>query len=121
MPLDLDDTDKAALVEVLRQTIATDPFPLSPRIRRLRSILDKLAPPPPRPEPYPAPKPAGEPSMVLAKKNAAPALTADQNWLTGQVGSVPLRFVARRARRLLAVVLARGPLLRVAACKTAQG
>ena len=71
MPLDLDDTDKAALVEVLRQTIATDPFPLSPRIRKLGAILAKLEPPPPRPEPpepYPAPKPPAQPSMVLAKK-----------------------------------------------------
>jgi hypothetical protein len=68
MPLDLDETDRAALVELLRQTISADRYPLSPRIRKLRTILDKLAPPPPRPEPYPAPKPPREPSMVLAKK-----------------------------------------------------
>jgi hypothetical protein len=67
MSLDLDDSDKTALVELLRETIAADRYPLSPRIRKLRSILDKLAPSP-RPEPYPAPKPIGEPSIVLAKK-----------------------------------------------------
>jgi hypothetical protein len=68
MPLDLDDADKAALVELLRQTIAADRYPLSPRIRRLRAILDKLVPPTPRPEPFPPPKPIGEPSHVLAKR-----------------------------------------------------
>jgi hypothetical protein len=68
MPLDLDDIDKAALVELLREVIATDPFPLSPRIRKLRVILDKLEPPPPGPQPYPAPKPPAQPSHLLAKK-----------------------------------------------------
>jgi hypothetical protein len=70
--LDLDDTEKAALVELLRGQIETSRYPLSLRIRPLRSILDKLAPPPPRPQPYPAPKPVGEPSMVLAKKKRRP-------------------------------------------------
>ena len=60
MPLDLDDIDKAALVELLREVIAADRYPLSPRIRQLRAILGKLYPPPRRPEPYP-PKPVGEP------------------------------------------------------------
>jgi hypothetical protein len=66
--LDLDDDDKAALIELLKETIAADRFPLSPRIRKLRAILAKLEPAPPRPDPYPAPKPIGEPSMLLAKK-----------------------------------------------------
>jgi hypothetical protein len=66
--LDLDDGEKAALVALLTAEIENTRYPLSLRIRALRSILDKLAPPPPRPEPYPAPKPVGEPSMVLAKK-----------------------------------------------------
>jgi hypothetical protein len=68
MNLELDEADKAALVALLRETIAADCFPLPPRIRALRTILDKLEPAKPRPEPYPAPKPAGVPSMVLAKK-----------------------------------------------------
>jgi hypothetical protein len=72
MPLDLDDADKAALVELLREVIAADRYPLSPRIRKLRAILDKLVPPPQRAEPYPAPKPVGEPSHMLAKKKRRP-------------------------------------------------
>jgi hypothetical protein len=67
-PLDLDDADRAALVELLRETIAADRYPLSPRISKLRTILAKLEPPAARPAPYPAPKPAGQPSMLLAKK-----------------------------------------------------
>ena len=63
---DLDDGEKAALVELLRDTIAADPYPKSPRVRALRRVLDKLEPPPPRPAPYPHPKPAGEPSLLLA-------------------------------------------------------
>jgi len=49
-------------------TIAADRFPLSPRIRTLKRILDKLAPPPPSPEPLLPPKPPGEPSLALRKK-----------------------------------------------------
>ena len=45
-----------------------DPFPLSPRIRKLRAILAKLEPPAARPQPFPAPKPAGEPSLLLTRK-----------------------------------------------------
>ena len=66
--LELDDDEKAALVELLTAEIENTRYPLSPRIRQLRAILDKLEPAKPRPEPYPAPKPVGEPSMVLAKK-----------------------------------------------------
>ncbi len=36
------DTEKAALIELLRGTIDRDRFPLSPRIRLLRNILEKL-------------------------------------------------------------------------------
>jgi len=68
MTPELSDNDKAVLAELLRETIAADRFPLSPRIRRLQAILDKLAPPAPRPEPIPAPEPPGERSTNLAKK-----------------------------------------------------
>jgi hypothetical protein len=51
---DLTDDDKVALAELLRDTIAADRFPLSPRVRRLRAILAKLAPPAPQlPRPSP--------------------------------------------------------------------
>jgi hypothetical protein len=65
---ELDDAEKAALIAELRRIISADPFPLSPRIRMQRAILEKLEPTPARPQPYPAPKPAGEPSHVLARK-----------------------------------------------------
>jgi hypothetical protein len=45
MPLDLSDAEKAALVALLKATIAADRFPLSPRVRALRRFLDKLEPP----------------------------------------------------------------------------
>jgi hypothetical protein len=60
------DDEKAALIEVLRGTIDRDRFPLSPRIKLLRSVA-KLAPEPPRPQPRPAPTPSAQPSTVLAK------------------------------------------------------
>jgi hypothetical protein len=68
MAPDLTEDDKAVLVELLRETIERDRFPLSPRIKRLRAILAKLDPPARRPEPLPPPKPPGERSTVLAKK-----------------------------------------------------
>jgi hypothetical protein len=64
----LDDSDKAALAELLRERIAADPYPLSPRVKRLRAILDKLEPPLARSDPYPAPKRAGTPSLLLSRK-----------------------------------------------------
>ncbi len=68
MPPDLTDDDKAVIVELLRETVERDRFPLSPKVKRLKAVLAKLAPPAPRPEPMPPPKPPGERSSVLAKK-----------------------------------------------------
>ena len=65
---ELDDADKAILIELLRETIERDRFPLSPHIKSLKAILAKLDPPAPRPEPLPPPKPPGERSMALTKK-----------------------------------------------------
>jgi hypothetical protein len=65
MTPELSDDDKAILLELLRETIARDRFPLSPRVRSFKAILDKLASPTPRPEPLPPPKPPGERSMAL--------------------------------------------------------
>jgi hypothetical protein len=67
-PLNLTDDDKAILAELLRETIERSRFLLSPRIRRLKAILDKLDPPAPRPEPLPLPPPPGERSMALTRK-----------------------------------------------------
>jgi hypothetical protein len=66
---ELDDAEQVALAAELRRVIAVDPFPLSPRIRKLRTILAKLEAPAPRPQPFPAAKPAGDPSHVLHKKH----------------------------------------------------
>jgi hypothetical protein len=51
----------SALAELLRQTIAADGYPLSPRIKVLKSILAKIAPSVPKPEPLPSPKPGERP------------------------------------------------------------
>ena len=66
-PPDLTDDERAALAALLRETIERDRFPLSPRIRSLKAILDKLDPQPER-EPYPPMSPPGKPSMALVKK-----------------------------------------------------
>ena len=55
--LDLTDTERDELVRALRRIIDNDQFPLSPRIRRLRQILDRIDPPAPRSEPLTPPKP----------------------------------------------------------------
>jgi hypothetical protein len=60
--------EHAALVRLLRSTIEADRYPMSPRIRQLRAILDKLDPSEPVAQPYPAPKPPGEPSHALRRR-----------------------------------------------------
>jgi len=67
MQPNLSPEDYAAIAALLRDTIAADRFPFSPRVRAWRSILDKLEPPKPRPAPLPPQKPPGEPSMVVAR------------------------------------------------------
>jgi hypothetical protein len=56
----IDDDDRAALVELLRDAIERDRFPLSPRVTRLRAILAKLGVGSAPAMPYDAPKPPGE-------------------------------------------------------------
>lgn len=68
-PIELDDDERAALAELLSDMIAADRFPLSPRIKRLRAILDKLGAPKAMPEPYPPLKPPrAERGTLLAWK-----------------------------------------------------
>jgi hypothetical protein len=64
---DMNPAEMATVAQLLREAIERDPFPLSPRVRQLRSILGKLAPEQPRPQPYPAPKPSAEPSLLYRK------------------------------------------------------
>jgi hypothetical protein len=67
MPLDLTDDEKAALIELLRGTIDRDRFPLSPRMRPLRNILEKLGIRSSLAMPSPTPKPKSRLTAALAK------------------------------------------------------
>ena len=72
MNLDLDDTEKAALVELPADSVERDRFPLSPRVKRLPSILAKLGVGSATGMPhYPPPKPPGERSNRVGKEAAA--------------------------------------------------
>jgi tetrahydromethanopterin S-methyltransferase subunit B len=65
---DLSPDDKAILAEHLKDVIATDRFPMSPRIKSLRAILNKIAQAaPPEPAAFPPLKPPGRPSMMVAR------------------------------------------------------
>jgi hypothetical protein len=71
--MNLTDDDLAVIVRLLRETIAADPFPLSPRIRGLKAVLAKLDPraaPVARPKPPPTVRPVDEPSMLAQRRNA---------------------------------------------------
>jgi len=70
MPADLTDSDKGILAEVLRERIAADRFPMSPRVRSLKAILAKIDASAEKPAvaSFPAPKPAGQPSLLLTRK-----------------------------------------------------
>ena len=68
MQPDLSSQDCAAIAALLREVIAADRFPMSPRIKRMRAILNKFDPPAPKPEPFPPLKPPGGAlSMVVAR------------------------------------------------------
>jgi hypothetical protein len=45
---DLSPEDRAAIAELLRDTIKADRFPMAPRIKRMREILHKIEPPEPQ-------------------------------------------------------------------------
>ncbi len=64
--IDFDEDERAALTAFLRDAIAADRFPLSPRLRPIKTVLAKLDPTPPRPA-LPPLKPAGEPSAIVRK------------------------------------------------------
>jgi hypothetical protein len=51
MHLDLTEEETFALLNLLTETIENDRYPLSPRIRTLRSILAKFGPMAPAPPP----------------------------------------------------------------------
>jgi hypothetical protein len=53
MNLELSDDESTALARLLRRAIDDDKYPLSPRIRLIQRILDKIEPPPVRETPPP--------------------------------------------------------------------
>jgi hypothetical protein len=70
MPLpDLTPEEYAEIVRLVRAAIDGDPYVLSPRGKRLKSILAKLDPEAERPTaiPYPPPPPSAQPSFLYAK------------------------------------------------------
>jgi hypothetical protein len=67
MQLDLTDDETAALTRLLTSTIDADRYPLSPRIRALKGILDKIVPPPVR-DPLPPPKVYAPPRAATARR-----------------------------------------------------
>jgi hypothetical protein len=70
MPLpDLTPEEDAEVLRPVRSAIDGDRYPLSPRSKRLKSILAKLDPEAERPTaiPYPPPLPSAEPSLLYAK------------------------------------------------------
>ena len=67
--LDLSDEERDELVRALREMIDGDRFPLSARVRRLKSVLDKLDPPKaPATSPFPPPRPPTEPNHTLRRR-----------------------------------------------------
>lgn len=66
MTLDLSAEESAALAALLRRAIADDRYPLSPRIRTLQAILDRIEPPAAR-EPLP-PRKHYEPPRAGARR-----------------------------------------------------
>jgi hypothetical protein len=67
MPLpDLAPEEYAEIVSLVRAAIESDAYVLSPRVKRLKSILAKLAPQAERPTaiPYPPPMPSERPSLL---------------------------------------------------------
>ena len=64
----LTDEEHEELLRLLRGVIADDRFPLSPRVRCLRQILDKLEPLARTEEPFPPPKAPAEPSHARRRR-----------------------------------------------------
>ena len=66
--LDLTEEERAEALQAIRAAIDGERYVLSPRVKRLKSILAKLDPAPSATvAPYPAPRPSAEPSHLYAK------------------------------------------------------
>ena len=67
MHLDLTDEETAALTQELHDIVENDRYPFSPRIRTLRSILEKLRPHPVR-QSLPPPKVYAPPRFIRGRR-----------------------------------------------------
>ena len=67
--LDLTGEERAEVLQTIRAAIHGERFVLSPRVKRLKSILAKLDLDAERPTaiPYPPPRPSAAPSFLYAK------------------------------------------------------
>jgi hypothetical protein len=71
MSPNLTNDDVAVITRLLRDTIAADPYPLSPRIKRLKAILAKFDPSAaPVERPILPPAPIHKPSTLAQGLNA---------------------------------------------------
>jgi hypothetical protein len=68
LPLFTDD-QKSALVTLLKDAIAGDHYPLSPRIGTIRGILAKLEGPKPAPVPRPSQRNYAPPRHIAARRS----------------------------------------------------
>ena len=67
--LDLTEEERAEVLQAIRAAIDGERYVLSPRVKRLKSILAKLDPEAERPTaiPYPPPLPSAQPGFLYAK------------------------------------------------------
>ena len=68
MHLDLTDEEREALIRHLRDAIDGDRYFMSPRVKLLQAILDKLVPPAPKPAPPPEPRGRMVPPRATARQ-----------------------------------------------------
>lgn len=71
--------EREAVIKLLRETIATDLYPLSPRVRRLKSALAKLDPSSVSEE-RPKPAPARSARLQAEYAGAAKEAAATMEW-----------------------------------------
>jgi hypothetical protein len=67
MDINISDDEKLHLAALLKRSIRDDPYPLSPRVRTLQAILDKIEPPRVA-EPIPPPKHYAPPRTIGGRR-----------------------------------------------------
>jgi hypothetical protein len=84
--MNLTDEETLALVNLLEHTIRDDPYPLSPRVRALKTILEKLVEPRPGEEPL-APLPPQ--SDMSCRRRVATGAPLKSTTLTSRASGPP--------------------------------